>query len=68
MYKFNDVQEAIFNKQNHPELVRIHNEFTSDYNKYLESTKNRSLYQSVWFSLPGLKEDSESPRQLNGDL
>ena len=39
LYKFNDVQEAIFNKQNHPELVRIHNEFTSDYNKYLESTK-----------------------------
>lgn len=68
LYKFNDVQEAIFNKQNHPELVRIHNEFTSDYNKYLESTKNRSLYQSVWFSLPGLKEDSESPRQLNGDF
>lgn len=68
LYKFKDIQEAIFSKANHPELVEIHNIFTDDYDSYVQDTKNKSLYQSIWFTLPGLKEDSQKIQQLNGDF
>lgn len=68
LYKFKDIQEAIFSKTNHPELVEIHNIFTDNYDSYVQDTKNKSLYQSIWFTLPGLKEDSQKIQQLNGDF
>ena len=47
LYKFKDIQEAIFSKTNHPELVEIHNIFRDNYDSYVQDTKNKSLYQSI---------------------
>lgn len=68
LYKFKDIQEVVFNKSNHPTLTEIHDLFTSNHNQYIKDIRDKSIYQSVWFTLPGLKEDSESSRQLNGDF
>lgn len=67
-YPFRDVQEVIFNKENHPELVEIYNKFNDDYIEYRNNIRDKSKYQSLWFTLGGLVDDNQQRIILNGDF
>lgn len=65
---FKDVEYVIFTKQNHPNLTHIHKQFTEEYERYSDDTRNKSHYQSIWFNLNILKADQQPYARLQGDF
>lgn len=65
---FKNIESVIFTKSNHPDLTGLHRTFTENYDKYYEDTKNKSLYQTVWFNLNILKEEDRRYDNLRGDF
>ena len=63
-----NIQQIVFSKSNHSNLVELHQDYIENEEKYKENTKNKNLYQQVWFNLPGLKEDKMPNTQLRGDF